>query len=146
MKMTKTIICCFLGFGLITFGTLGKKAVAADFLQTTTTNNDSENVAILQKRLQAKVKELTNKTEALKAMTAKATNEVDAKSKADAKSKLAELQAEVTDLNQEVTSYQDQISQLNKKEQLSLKATSEQLGLVSQKAAVALDQSKVAVN
>ena len=74
MKITKTIICCFLGFGLITFGTLGKKAVAADFLQTTTTNNDSENVAILQKRLQAKVKELTNKTEALKAMTAKATD------------------------------------------------------------------------
>lgn len=146
MKITKTIICCFLGFGLITLGTLGKKAVAADFLQTTTTNNDSENVAILQKRLQAKVKELTNKTEDLKAMTAKATNEVDAKSKADAKSKLAELQAEVTDLNQEVTSYQDQISQLNKQEQLSLKATSEQLGLVSQKAAVALDQSKVAVN
>ncbi|WP_301009506.1 hypothetical protein [Ligilactobacillus agilis] len=115
-------------------------------MQTTTTNNDSENVAILQKRLQAKVKELTNKTEALKAMTAKVTNEVDANSKADAKSKLAELQAEVTDLNQEVTSYQDQISQLNKQEQLSLKATSEQLGLVSQKATVALDRSKVAVN
>ncbi|MGN9065683.1 hypothetical protein [Ligilactobacillus agilis] len=115
-------------------------------MQTTTTNNDSENVAILQKRLQAKVKELTNKTEALKAMTAKATNEVDAKSKADAKSRLAELQAEVTDLNQEVTSYQDQISQLNKQEQLSLKDTSEQLGLVSQKATVALDRSKMAVN
>ena len=55
MKITKTIIYCFLGFGLITFGTLGKKAVAADFLQTTTTNNDSENVAILQKRLQASI-------------------------------------------------------------------------------------------